>query len=725
MKRLYISVMLLVFLAADFYIIFDCIQCYNDFISMKKIISAMEMTRQPPLLTETLDVDLDGEDEVFHTHNYIISHKQDVSLFEPFQRHYECHYYGEILVPASFTFFGAYYDKYLQTYVFRFLDYEKGELFLKDMDNRQNLYKRLNVKGPGIKLNPDVPMAFLKPITVDLEEDGKDELIVLFKQDDRSPGAVLCIDPTSGKLLWKHFAGTVIVEAECRDLDNDGKKEIVLSTFSSGDGVRFNGTSDAYSYVITLESNGTIRWRKEIGDRYTFTRTTVKDIDNDNVLEIIAASEAHSKTERAQGRIVVLEGPTGEPKENKPFQLYNVSFSKPLVHQSEAGARIYVGDSNGNIRKFDKHLKLLKTINIKEKSQAYVLSSHSWDYLLVYSQGQLMAYDWELERKVSGFNFPPPTPLSYLLPPSILLPLRTKSGHYALVNSDKLYLISQSGSSSFYKNILNSGLLFSSFIFLLVNGLFLYFIYIYKKAAKFRQYSIKREVDLSESLQVFQAITHQLKNPIATLIWTAEKIKRSIQKGDMKRKSSADYFQLAEFLVEDVKIMRQQSDNILKLVQIQEPKLRKRALKPLLQKLIRHYRTIIDEKIEVEFEMKEDVSIHLDEELLKEATINLLENALDAMPDGGKLRLAGVPVVSPEKGSTQHVLIEVEDTGCGIDEDDIPQLFTPFFTKKANKKGTGIGLTICKRIIEAHGGTIEVHSRKSFGTKFAIKIPVQ
>jgi signal transduction histidine kinase len=71
------------------------------------------------------------------------------------------------------------------------------------------------------------------------------------------------------------------------------------------------------------------------------------------------------------------------------------------------------------------------------------------------------------------------------------------------------------------------------------------------------------------------------------------------------------------------------------------------------------------------------------------------------------------------------VLIEVEDTGCGIDESDIPQLFTPFFTKKENKKGTGIGLTICKRIIETHGGTIAVHSRKGFGTKFAITIPVQ
>jgi signal transduction histidine kinase len=334
-----------------------------------------------------------------------------------------------------------------------------------------------------------------------------------------------------------------------------------------------------------------------------------------------------------------------------------------------------------------------------------------------------MVYDWELERKVFSFNFPPPTPFSDMLTPPILMPLKTRSGHHALVNSDKLYLISQSESSSFLKKLLNSGLLFSGFIFLLMNGLFLYLIYIYKMVPRFRKHSMEREAEVSQSLEVFQAIAHQFKNPIGTMTWTAEKIKRSVQKG--QKNSSTDYFQLAEFLVDDVKTMRRHSDNILKLVQIQVPKVRKKRLKPLLQKLVRHYKAVVNEKIDIEFDMKEDVSVHLDEELFKEAMVNLLDNAIDAMPEGGKLRVSVVPVVSPEKGSPQHVLIEIEDTGCGIDEADISQLFTPFFTKKENKKNTGIGLTICKRIIEAHAGTIEVHSRKGFGTKFAITIPVQ
>jgi signal transduction histidine kinase len=715
---------ILVFAALNFYIFIDGILCTRDFILMNRRISFTEMTADPPRITETLDVDRDGEDEVFHSYSYGFPNKQAVSLFEPLQRHYNRLYYGEILVPIRYTFFGAYFDDDLKTYVFRFLDYQKGKLFLKDVDNRGYLRKQLEVKGLGLMLNPKAEMTFLKSLVVDLEGDGKKELIVLFKQDDQSsPGVILCIDPLSGELLWKYLAGTVIVEAECRDLDNNNKKEIILSTFSSLKGVEHNGTSDAYSYVIVLESNGNKRWNKEIGDRYTFTRTAIADIDNDNLLDIIAATETHPKRERGMGEIFVFDGPTGNPKANSPFRLYNVSFSKPLVHRSEAGTRIYVGDSNGNIRLFDQHLKPLKTINIKEKSQVYVLSSHSWDYLLAYSQEQLMAFDSELERKVFSSNFPPPTPFSDMLTPPILLPLRTKSGHHALVNSDKLYLISQSESSSFLKNLLNSGFLFSGFIFLLMNGLLFYFVHLYRKEARLCQYSMEPGADASQSLEVFKSIAHQFKNPIGTVTWTAEKIKRSVQKG--QKKSSTDYSQMVGFLVEDVKTMRRHSDNILKLVQIQVPKMRKKRLKPLLQKLVSYYKSVVNENIEVEFEMKEDVSVHLDEELFKEAMVNLLDNAIDAMPDGGKLRLAVVPVVSPEKGSPQHVLIEIEDTGSGIDEADIPQLFTPFFTKKENKKGTGIGLTICKRITEAHGGTIAVHSRKGFGTKFAITIPVQ
>ncbi|MCP5046122.1 MAG: two-component system sensor histidine kinase AtoS, partial [bacterium] len=105
-----------------------------------------------------------------------------------------------------------------------------------------------------------------------------------------------------------------------------------------------------------------------------------------------------------------------------------------------------------------------------------------------------------------------------------------------------------------------------------------------------------------------------------------------------------------------------------------------------------------------------------------EAMVILMDNAVDAMPGGGGLTISAIPVTSPSIGDYKEVLIEVEDTGCGIDEENLEKIFDPFYTAK--EKGTGIGLTICKRIIETHGGSITVHSRKNFGTKIAITLPV-
>ena len=99
---------------------------------------------------------------------------------------------------------------------------------------------------------------------------------------------------------------------------------------------------------------------------------------------------------------------------------------------------------------------------------------------------------------------------------------------------------------------------------------------------------------------------------------------------------------------------------------------------------------------------------------------NVVQNAYDAMEDGGTLSLR-CRVEAREQRS--YVVIEFEDSGPGIAEDDLAKLFEPFFTTKP--KGTGLGLAICHGIISAHGGRIEVESEVGRGTRFAIQIPQQ
>jgi len=113
---------------------------------------------------------------------------------------------------------------------------------------------------------------------------------------------------------------------------------------------------------------------------------------------------------------------------------------------------------------------------------------------------------------------------------------------------------------------------------------------------------------------------------------------------------------------------------------------------------------------------KSTPTMKIDADKLKRVFINLIKNAIDAMPNGGKL------TVTSEKVNDK-VKIAFADTGLGISEENLKKLFGPLFTTKA--KGMGLGLAICKRIVEAHGGRISVESVVDKGTTFTITIPLE
>lgn len=104
-----------------------------------------------------------------------------------------------------------------------------------------------------------------------------------------------------------------------------------------------------------------------------------------------------------------------------------------------------------------------------------------------------------------------------------------------------------------------------------------------------------------------------------------------------------------------------------------------------------------------------------DPDKMKRVFINLVKNACDAMPDGGKLLI--------DSKSEDKFEISFEDTGVGINDEVLPKLFSPLFTTKA--KGMGFGLAICKRIVEAHGGSIFVRTAKNQGTTFTLVMPIE
>jgi two-component system sensor histidine kinase HydH len=141
-------------------------------------------------------------------------------------------------------------------------------------------------------------------------------------------------------------------------------------------------------------------------------------------------------------------------------------------------------------------------------------------------------------------------------------------------------------------------------------------------------------------------------------------------------------------------------------------------------------RVLIDEALDVLKSRLNSISLHLhleqpdreirvDSAKFVRALINLFSNAIEAMPSGGDLKIHSRFLEN--EGRTELKLL-IEDTGIGINEADLERIYEPFFTTKPN--GTGLGILISKKIIEAHGGKLEITSKLHEGTTVEVQVPI-
>jgi PAS domain S-box-containing protein len=121
-------------------------------------------------------------------------------------------------------------------------------------------------------------------------------------------------------------------------------------------------------------------------------------------------------------------------------------------------------------------------------------------------------------------------------------------------------------------------------------------------------------------------------------------------------------------------------------------------------------------KVEILNLIPDEQHLNVDPDKIERVFINLIKNAIDAMPNGGKITI-------DSKEANGSLEISFADIGTGISNEILPKIFSPLFTTKA--QGMGFGLAICKRIIEAHGGTITVKTAKGKGTTFTVTLPIK
>jgi signal transduction histidine kinase len=209
--------------------------------------------------------------------------------------------------------------------------------------------------------------------------------------------------------------------------------------------------------------------------------------------------------------------------------------------------------------------------------------------------------------------------------------------------------------------------------------------------------------------QLSAGIAHEVRNPLSSIKMSLQILEKRMQPegNDLKRfKIAQREVEHLEKLVSDVLIYAKPTaphKDLCDLRSIIESAL------AMVEKSLK------DKDIDVQKRYADcDDAIAVDSQMIKQALINIFQNGIDAMEPQGRLSIS-------LRKENESLLIEVDDNGCGIDEEDIPYLFNPFFTKK--NYGTGLGLTQVEKIIEQHNGEIEIISKKGEGTRFIITLP--
>jgi two-component system, NtrC family, nitrogen regulation sensor histidine kinase NtrY len=215
--------------------------------------------------------------------------------------------------------------------------------------------------------------------------------------------------------------------------------------------------------------------------------------------------------------------------------------------------------------------------------------------------------------------------------------------------------------------------------------------------------------------ELARRLAHELKNPLFPLQLTVENLIRARQQApeefeDIFRESSRT-------LLAEISNLKQIIVKFSDFSKMPQPQSKAVQVNDVVRGVMQLFQTQLEApgraKILCEMTLEAREPVMADAELLHRAISNLVLNAMEAMPQGGKLRLR-------TRDEGQNVLVEVADTGVGLAPEECEKIFTPYYTSK--RHGTGLGLAIVQSIVSDHGGRIRVHSEVARGATFVIEL---
>ena len=217
--------------------------------------------------------------------------------------------------------------------------------------------------------------------------------------------------------------------------------------------------------------------------------------------------------------------------------------------------------------------------------------------------------------------------------------------------------------------------------------------------------------------EVTASMAHEFNNPLGIIMGFVEDMLSSMTPADPN-------YRALQIVQEESKRCKQIVGDLMEYARPKSTDFCSTSITDAIEKTFQLVENrLYKQKVAVEKKLESDLPrIQADSQQLEQVLVNLYLNAIDAMPEGGKLIVEAK--LAESDGLAPVAVIAVADTGFGIAETDLPKIFQPFFTAK-KRRGMGLGLPICQRIVKNHGGRIEVESQPGRGSIFRIYLPLE
>jgi two-component system nitrogen regulation sensor histidine kinase NtrY len=225
---------------------------------------------------------------------------------------------------------------------------------------------------------------------------------------------------------------------------------------------------------------------------------------------------------------------------------------------------------------------------------------------------------------------------------------------------------------------------------------------------------VERTHRLEAWAEMARQVAHDIKNPLTPIQLSAEHLRRVHQ--DRGEPLSPVLETCVDTILTQVRLLRQIASEFSSFGSSPSARPTATVVGDLLHEVVDPYRLAGGERIAIALDVAPDLPlVRVDRMLVARAVINILENALHAMPGGGRLTVRAA-------ADGDRLVVTIADTGVGMDAEAQARIFEPYFSTKAS--GTGLGLSIARRNVELHGGTIAVASARGVGTAVTITLPI-